>query len=385
MLEVDQLQRLKIEIDVASKQDLLTLTQLRAELKILEQPRLIRDYSTTAISLVASDGGNNKLHFDPFEIQVIRVVDSYGAEACLQVVSRYKDIDQLSNDQFNLDGTPKTALGYMMFDLSVKTLGALSPMLRPQKNNNGNNTLSTSWVLVYRELTEWAVLYERIRNGNFVTDTLIAIDGLLRSKVFAGDLFILLIRKIQYYIQKIKINQKRQVFLVGVSKTSKVLDRYRLAMMLEGILREPRAGYIPVPQKIEELSYAWPEYTRRPGDESDGGEIAKYVGGHLFLVKFGTGSSDPIWPVDILLEQEKEADKILAYLKSDAETGFPIPYYPKCIQKAHEYSAIAGVDMEILQHEIIKSLLNNMASEKEVQGLEQYILSPKDPGGARYE
>ena len=385
MLEVDQLQRLKIEIDVASKQDLLTLTQLRAELKILEQPRLIRDYSTTAISLVASDGGNNKLHFDPFEIQVIRVVDSYGAEACLQVVSRYKDIDQLSNDQFNLDGTPKTALGYMMFDLSVKTLGALSPMLRPQKNNNGNNTLSTSWVLVYRELTEWAVLYERIRNGNFVTDTLIAIDGLLRSKVFAGDLFILLIRKIQYYIQKIKINQKRQVFLVGVSKTSKVLDRYRLAMMLEGILREPRAGYIPVPQKIEELSYAWPEYTRRPGDESDGGEIAKYVGGHLFLVKFGTGSSDPIWPVDILLEQENEADRILAYLKSDAETGFPIPYYPKCIQKAHEYSAIAGVDMEILQHEIIKALLNNMVSDKEVQGLEHYILTPKDPGGTRYE
>ena len=385
MLDVDQLQELKIEIDIASKQDLLTLAQLRDEIKILEQPRQIRDYSTTAISLVASDGGNNRLQFDPFEIQVIRVVDSYGAEACMQVVSRYKDIDQLSDDQFNNDKTPKTALGYMMFDLSAKSLREISPMLRPQKNNNGNNTLSSSWVLVYRELIEWAVLYERIRNGNFVTDTLVAIDGLLRSKVFAGDLFIKLIEKIQYYIQKIKQDQKRQVYLVGVSKSSKVLDRYRLAMMLEGILREPRAGYIPVPKRIEELSYAWPEYTRRPGDEIDGGEIAKYVGGYLFLVKFGTGASDPIWPVDILLGQEKDADRILAYLKSDSETGFPVPYYPKCIQKAHEYSAIAGVDMEILQHEIIKALLNNMSSEKEVQNLEQYILTPKDPGGARYE
>jgi len=385
MLEVDQLQRLKAEIDIASKQDLLTLTQLRQELKILEQPRQIRDYSTTAISLVASDGGNNRLQFDPFEIQIIRVVDSYGAEACLQAVSRYKDIDRLSNEQFNHDGTPKTALGYMMYDLSVKTLRDLSSMLRPQKNNQGNNTLSTSWVLVYRELIEWAVLYERIRNGNFATDTLVAIDGLLRSKVFSGDLFVKLIEKIQYNIQEVKRNQRRQIYLIGVSKTSKVLDRYRLAMMLEGILREPRAGYIPVPNKIEELSYAWPEYTKRPGDETDGGETAKYVGGHLFLVKFGTGSSDPIWPVDILLEQEKEAEKILAYLKSDAETGFPVPYYPKCIQKAHEYSAIAGADMEILQHEIIKALLNNMASDKEVQSLEQYILTPKDPGSARYE
>ena len=385
MLDVDQLQNLKAEIDFASKQDLVTLRQIRDELKILEQPRQIRDYSTTAISLVASDGGNNKLQFDPFEIQVIRVVDSYGAESCMQVVSRYEDIDQLSKEQFNLDGSPKSALGFMMYDLSVKTLRDISPMLRPQINNYGNNTLSNSWVLVYRELTEWAVLYERIRNGNFVTDTLIAIDGLLRSKVFSKDLFFRLIEKIQFYIQETKKTQKRQVYLVGVSKTSKVLDRYRLAMMLEGILQEPRAAYIPVPTKIEELSYAWPEYTRRPGDEVDGGEKTKFVGGHLFLVKFGPGSSDPIWPVDVLLGQEKDADRILAYLKSDAETGFPVPYYPKCIQKAHEYSAIAGMDMEILQHEIIKALLKNMSNDKEIQSLEKYILTPKDPGSVRYE
>ena len=303
----------------------------------------------------------------------------------MQVVSRYKDISKLSSEQFNSDGTPKTALGYMMLDLSVKTLQDLSPMLRPKKDSEGNDVLSPSWILVYRELIEWAVLYERIRNGNFVTDTLIAIDGLLRSKIFAGELFIQLINNIKGHIQAIKKMQKRQVYLVGVAKSSKVLDRYRLAMMLEGILREPRPVYVPVPPKIEELSYEWPEYTRRPSEEDDGGEKAKYVGGYLYLVKFGPGMSDPIWPVDILLGQEIDADRIFAYLKSDAETGFPVPYYPKCIQKAHEYSAIAGVDMEILQYEIIKALLNNMASPKEVQNLEQYILTPKDPGGARYE
>jgi hypothetical protein len=233
-------------------------------------------------------------------------------------------------------------------------------------------------------LVEWAILYERIRNGNFATDTLIAIDGLLRSKVFSGNLFVQLIWKIQNYIQQIRQQQKRQVYLVGVSKSSSVLDRYRLAMMLEGIMREPRPVFVKVPQTIEELSYDWPEYTHRPGDEKDG-EEAKNAGGYLYLTKFGPSPSDPIWPVDILLGQETDADKIIAYLKTDAEDGFPVPFYPKCIQKAHEYSAIAGIDMEILQQEIINSLLKNMPTDKDVQNLEKYILLPKDPGEARYE
>ena len=385
MLDVEQLLTLKREIDIASKQDLVNLDQLRTEIKQLESPRQIRDYSTTAISLVASDGGNNRLRFDPFEIQIIRVVDSYGQEACLQVVSRYNDIDQLSKNQFDNNGNPKTALGFMMNDLGVNSLQKLSPMLRPQKDSNGNDTLSPSWVLVYRELVEWAILYERIRNGNFVTDTLIAIDGLLRSKVFSRTLFTKLIVKIQENIKRIKQTQKRQVYLVGVSKTSKVLDRYRLAMMLEGIMREPRPVFVRVPREIEELAYTWPEYTRRPGDEEDGGEEAKYVGGYLFLAKFGPSSSDPIWPVDLLLGQETEADKIIAYLKTDSENGFPVPFYPKCIQKAHDYSAIAGIDMEILQQEIINALLNNMPTEFDIINLEKYILQPKDPGEVRYE
>jgi len=156
-------------------------------------------------------------------------------------------------------------------------------------------------------------------------------------------------------------------------------------MMLEGIMREPRPVFVKVPKEIEELAYTWPEYTRRPGDEKDGGEKPKYVGGFLYLAKFGPSPSDPIWPVDILLGQETDAEKIIAYLKTDAENGFPVPFYPKCIQKAHDYSAIAGVDMDILQHEIINALLNNMPTAQDIQNLEKFILLPKDPGEARYE
>ncbi|PSN11288.1 hypothetical protein C7293_24855 [filamentous cyanobacterium CCT1] len=386
MIEPEQLPFLIDEIDQASSEEISRLKELRQEITRLGKARHIRDFSATAISLVASDGGNNRLQFDPFEVQIIRVVDSYGQEACLKVVSRYKNIATLSREQVDEDGNPLSPLGELMIDLGVSTLSELSPMLRPRKDKEtGKETLNPSWVLVYRDLWEWAILYDKFKKGYFATNTLIVIDGLLRSKVFSGDLFIQMIKKIQEYIKTIKAKQRRDVYLVGVAKRSKVLDRYRLAMMLEGIMREPRPVFVRVPQEIEELSYDWPEYTRRPEDDVEGKEKAKFVGGYLFLAKFGSRPGDHIWPVDILLGQQDNAEKILAYLKSDAEEGFPIPYYPNCIQRAHEHSALTGIDMEILQLEIIKSLLGNMPTSADVESFEEFILNPKDPAGARYE
>jgi len=109
------------------------------------------------------------------------------------------------------------------------------------------------------------------------------------------------------------------------------------------------------------------------------------VGGRLYLAKFGPRPGDPIWPIDVLLGQESEVEKIMAYLWSDAIEGFPVPYYPQCLQKAHEHAAIAGLDNEILQHEIIRSLLDNLSSAEEIRDFEEYILIPSDVAGSRYE
>ncbi len=62
--------------------------------------------------------------------------------------------------------------------------------------------------------------------------------------------------------------------------------------------------------------------------ELDGGEINRFVGGKMFLVKFGRGSRDPIWPVDIFVPQSSQAQEIFGFLLADAIDGFPVPLYP---------------------------------------------------------
>src|SRR5262249_56046414 len=106
------------------------------------------------------------------------------------VISPTTDTDKLSRAQFNSDGTPKTTLGRMMKDLGVKTLTELSHMIPDgKKTREEPHKVSPSWVLVYRDLCEWAVLYERICYNKFATDTLIVRDGLLLRNLFRAELF----------------------------------------------------------------------------------------------------------------------------------------------------------------------------------------------------
>ena len=114
-----------------------------------------------------------------------------------------------------------------------------------------------SWVQVYRELMEWAVLFEVVRERQFGTDTVIVRDGFLRSKVFARDLFKRYRRGLEDAIAAQFAKRRRRLFIAGIAKHSKVLQRYRLAMALEGVLRTAYAAYVEVPRDLERNVYKW--------------------------------------------------------------------------------------------------------------------------------
>jgi len=91
------------------------LDALREEIRPLKSAtRRIQPRAMTSVSLVATDGGNNQLRFDPFLIQLVRVVDSSNNEYCLEAVSPTTPLDKLDDRQFQPNGTPLTALGEMM-------------------------------------------------------------------------------------------------------------------------------------------------------------------------------------------------------------------------------------------------------------------------------
>ena len=140
---------LKRAIAECIEMDRTILDALRAEIAPLKpQVRRIQPRTTTSISLVGTDGGNNQLQFDPFLIQLIRVVDSSNNEYCLEAVSPTTPIAELDARQFRPDGSPSGPLGEMMAYLRVNSLTALSHMIRQPEQGK---PVAPSWVQVYRE------------------------------------------------------------------------------------------------------------------------------------------------------------------------------------------------------------------------------------------
>jgi hypothetical protein len=68
---------------------------------------------------------------------------------------------------------------------------------------------------------------------------------------------------------------------------------------------------------------------------------------------------------------------------ADATEGFPIPFYPRCLQRAHEHAALVGFDMDILQNGIIRSIRTSLGSQAGV--LDVFELRTSDIAARRYE
>jgi hypothetical protein len=96
MFQTDQLSQLRQLIREQATRDQILLEQLLAEVAAIGPVRIIKPRSASSVALMAADGGNNQVAFNPFYLQVIRVVDSHGKELFLDVVSPTSHIDELS-------------------------------------------------------------------------------------------------------------------------------------------------------------------------------------------------------------------------------------------------------------------------------------------------
>ena len=382
MFEPNDYARLKERISSAIAADAHLLEELRSEIKVLRAAtRPIHPRSCTSVSLVATDGGDNSVYFDPFLVQVVRVVDSSNNEYCLDAVTPSTDIKRLSDELLSSAASGRLhPVGEMMKLLGVGTLTELSHMIRMTQKGE---PVSPSWIQVYRELTEWAILLRLVRERHFGSDTLIVRDGLLRSKLFAKPLFAEYRKLLNEAISRHWQTEHRKIYVVGVAKHSQVITRYRLAMILEDVLTAKYPCFAEVPREIEEKAYKWSEYAR--GDDrslENVTELNNMVAGKMFLVKFGSGSRDPVWPVDILLEQVDQAATIIGYLLHDAMDGFPIPFFPRCLQKAHENAAMVDFDFHVLQDHIVSGIRSLVGTKGDL--VDVLRLQAVDPSNERY-
>jgi len=352
MLTEEDLRQIEGRLEQLAAADRSRLERLRAVVREWRgRVRRIDLRTTTAIALVATDAGENALAFDPHLFWPVRVVDSGGRVWFRDVLTPWMDVEELNRQHWGEDGAPVTALGRLMQDLGVAALWELSPMIPDP--GTAPERRSRSWLQVYRDLGEWAVLYELVTQRDFGTDTLIVRDGWLRSKIFAGNLFTRMWERMGEAADRAWRRDRRRIYVVGIMKRSRLLDRYRLALLLEGVVAQPGACYVPVPPEVEREVYRWEEIAPGEGEE---GAFRRFVAGRLFLVKFGEAPHDPIYAVDMWERHERrgEVGEVFGYLLGDARVGFPRPFYPLCLQRAHAHARLGGLDAELLQDLVMR-------------------------------
>lgn len=380
MFTSEQLPELRRKIRAQAALEARVLDELvKQAASLAPHVRPIRPRTATAVALTAADGGNNSVAFNPFELQVIRVVDSQGKELFLDVVSPATDLDELCSRH----AEERTVLWKLMNDLGARRFGDLSAMMTAR--NRG-------WVEVYRDLCEWATLHDLVTRHQFAADTLIVRDGLLRTPIFARDTLVRLGELMKQAIDRQAKDNRRRIWLAGLAKKTKVLDHYRLAMSLAGIFDRGTPCFVPVPHDLQERVYrSNADYLREPGpaDDTDesgaesGGRSATENIGAMYFVRFGPHAGDPIWTADLLAWQRQDAQAVFGHLQADAAAGFPVPFYPFSLQQADAHSRVADLDLDIIEDGLVGAVREYVGDGKR-HIVDALLLATQNVAARRY-
>ena len=306
-------------------------------------------YQGSTVAFVAADGGDNRIRLNssmsagPAIAELVRIVDSNGREQALEAFCGTE-----GDDVFDAT-SPAHRLCRV---LGHEQVADVSPFL-------GNKNLSRSAQMSeYREIVEWAVLYDLLTNKAWGSDTLLVREGALRTRAFTRLSFKALDAKIREAYEQHK-KDGINMYFAGVAKQTALLNRLHSALLLENVFDGEEPQFVHVPRDIAEKFYE-----RRWLDTMETAERQEYNSlAEMYLVKFGDHPLDRVWPVDIAVWQASDAEKILGYLAEDARPGFPIPDFPSCIQRAHEHAKIGGIEMSYLTDLLLEEISGGMNEE----------------------
>lgn len=334
------------ELNQAVKFELPKIMRLRdmvKELKVYE----IGYRHCFAIAPVATDGGENRLSFEPMNIEVLRVVDSEGHEHIQKIIPLSFEPEIIKR---LFETTDALAEFLQRLEIDYEELS----YLLPSEEYKDRRVDPRGSVRILRDIMEWAVLLKLAWNPSPAKILLIR-DGLLRTK----SLKIQTVEKMSKSFRE--AYEETGGMVLGVAKKSKVLNYLSLALSLEQTFYWNHACYCEIPEHVEKECYNWSK-TWLEGPTF----------GKLHLVKLSKIRDSILLPVDVpdwLLSRRKE---VLEYLAYTAETSFPTIGYPYPLQKAHENAVLHGLEMEILSH-YLKRAIMEFHDENERGRILEYI------------
>jgi len=317
------------------------LDKLRKEVRKLKFVPIEPMGTYSSVTYKAIDGGKMKISFEPLEIDLIEVADSFGNLKMRFVLPVGSDESEEEEDEKVsnfLDEDP--IIKKFLEALGKKTVLDISEIL------NQSDT--------YMELSEWACIFERITSQN--DDPIILMrDGLLRTKKLKSELIPMLISILK--------ERKKKVKLVGVSKTSKVLSMLSSALSMEHKIPSNAAGYVKIPQELEIIAYHW----TGKGKRSEKRKRIYFAFGDIYIAKLSKGSNLLVTveiPRDLEngteVYSEKEIAEIFAHLAKDSAYSYPVLGYPQTIMRAHEAAARVGFPASVVRDKIMDRLKEMM-------------------------
>lgn len=322
-------------LENAMKSQIEKLTRLREKVRKFKFVPVDPMGSYVSVTYKAIDGGRMKITFEPLQIDLIEVADSFGNLKMKFVLPKSSDEYEDDADEKNfLDDDP--ILQKFVQLLGKNSIREISEIL------NQSDT--------YMEISEWACIFERI-TGNNDDPALLMRDGLLRTKKLKAEL-------IPNLIQVLK-DKKKNVRLVGVSKTSKVMSLLSTAISMEHIFPPNAIGYVKIPKDIEKEAYKW----SGRGKMSEKRDKINFAFGDLYIAKLSRNSNLLVTieiPRDLKNDEdiydESQIMAVMGHLAKDSAYSYPVIGYPQTIMKAHEAAARVGFPASVVRDKVLDKL-----------------------------